>query len=185
MRGGIERMIYLIADILDLAKLETGRALVIEPIKIAPLLRMLVQDHRLAADQKQLTLDLQVELGDLAIECDAAQLRRALDNLISNAIKYTPIGGRVTLIARYTPADMIIKVIDTGSGSTHDLPHLFERFYRIHDADHLEIEGTGLGLAIVKAIVEQHGPRASWGGQHIQPAHAPEPGRCPLTMVAA
>ena len=158
MRGGIERMIHLIADILDLAKLETGRALVIEPIMIAPLLRMLVQDHRLAADQKQLTLDLQVELGDLAIECDAAQLRRALDNLISNAIKYTPIGGRVTLIARYTPADMIIKVIDTGIGiPTHDLPHLFERFYRIRDADHLEIEGTGLGLAIVKAIVEQHG----------------------------
>src|SRR5262245_24690854 len=158
MRRGITHMNRLIADVLDLAKLETGRALDITPVAVAPLLRAAIRDNRPVADQKRLTFELQLEPSDVIVECDAAQLRRALDNLIDNAIKYTPSGGRVDVVAERTATDMIIKVADTGPGiPVRDAPHLFERFYRIRDADHLASEGTGLGLAIVKAIVKQHG----------------------------
>jgi signal transduction histidine kinase len=158
MRRGIARMNQLIADILDLAKLETGRALDIAPVAVAPLLRAVMRDNRPAADQKQLIFEPQLTPSDVVVECDATQLRRALDNLIDNAIKYTPSGGRIDVVAEHTPTDVIIKVADTGSGiPACDTPRLFERFYRVRDASHLASEGTGLGLAIVKAIVEQHG----------------------------
>jgi signal transduction histidine kinase len=158
MRHGISRMNNLIADILDLAKLETGRALDIAPVTVASLVDAALHDNQPAADQKQLAFELRSSLDDVVVECDAAQLRRALDNLVDNAIKYTPNGGRIDLVAERTATDVIIKVADTGPGiSLHDTPHLFERFYRVRDAAHQKIEGSGLGLAIVKAIVEQHG----------------------------
>jgi signal transduction histidine kinase len=125
---------------------------------VAPLLRAAMRDNQPVADQKQLTFELQLDPSDVVVECDAGQLRRALDNLIDNAIKYTPNGGRIDVVAEHTATDVIIKVADTGPGiPVRDAPHLFERFYRVRDANHLEIEGSGLGLAIVKAIVEQHG----------------------------
>jgi signal transduction histidine kinase len=162
MRRGIGRMSNLIADILDLAKLETGRALDIAGASFAPLLRAVVQDHQLAAEQKHLALELRMDLDDALVECDAAQIRRALDNLIGNAIKYTPAGGRVDIDAERLGAEIVIKVADTGvSISAQDAPRVFERFYRAQDASGLAIEGTGLGLAIVRAIAEQHGGSVS------------------------
>ncbi len=85
------------------------------------------------------------------------RLRRALDNLLSNAIKYTPVGGQVAVLAEQQDSRIAISVKDTGIGiPTPDLPHIFERFYRVKDRAHREAEGTGLGLAIVKSIVERH-----------------------------
>jgi signal transduction histidine kinase len=158
MRGGVSRMNNLITDILDLAKLETGRALDIAPVPVASLVDAALQDNQPAANQKQLAFELRSTLADVVVECDATQVRRALDNLVDNAIKYTPNGGRIDVVAEHTATDVIIKVADTGPGiPLHDAPHLFERFYRVRDAAHQRVEGTGLGLAIVKAIVEQHG----------------------------
>lgn len=158
MRQGTGRMQRLIVDFLDLAKLETGRALEIAAVAIGPLLAAAVQDQQLAADRKELAIELQADLAALLVACDAAQLRRALDNVIGNAVKYTPPGGRVRVVAATTASHLHIQVIDTGLGiPADDLPHLFDRFYRVRSASHQAIEGTGLGLAIVKTIVEQHG----------------------------
>jgi signal transduction histidine kinase len=156
MRHGVRRMSQLIADILDLAKLETGRSLRAETLSATPLLMAVVRDHQLAAEQKGIHLELITVGSDAAISADAAQLRRALDNLIDNAIKYTPPSGRVT-IHTAVAGDLLIQVTDTGSGiSADDLPHLFEHFYRAPQAGGAAAEGTGLGLAIAKKIIEQH-----------------------------
>jgi signal transduction histidine kinase len=87
-------------------------------------------------------------------------------NLVGNAVKYTPGGGRVTVWVAPAPADascsamVAIRVADTGIGiAAHHLPHVFDKFYRVHHASTAGIPGTGLGLAITKSIVESHGGR--------------------------
>lgn len=158
MKRGISRMHQLIADFLDLARLETGRALNVRPVVFADLLDGVLRDHQLAAGQKELGLSAQSQLEDGIVECDPGLIARALDNLVGNAIKYTPAGGRVSLVARQAGATVTITVADTGLGiPAADVPRLFEPFYRVRAASHAPFEGTGLGLTIVKAIVEQHG----------------------------
>src|SRR5690606_19141595 len=85
--------------------------------------------------------------------------RRSSDlNLIGNAIKYTPNGGNITVIAKLVNGCFEVQVQDNGYGiPSKDLPHIFDRFYRVRTGQTTEIEGNGLGLAIVKSIVEAHG----------------------------
>ena len=83
-------------------------------------------------------------------------------NLIGNAIKYSPQGGRITLAAKVEKGNIQVDVQDTGFGiPAADLPFIFDRFYRVRSGKNSEMEGNGLGLAIVKSIVEQHGGQIS------------------------
>jgi PAS domain S-box-containing protein len=103
-----------------------------------------------------LTVDCDPRVGDLL--ADPAQLDRALLNLLTNAVKFTPPGGTVTLEARRHDDDVVLRVRDTGVGIPEDeQDRLFTRFFRSSTATSLAIQGTGLGLVIVKQIVEQHG----------------------------
>ncbi len=89
---------------------------------------------------------------------DRQQLDRALLNLLTNAVKFTPAGGAVTLHARREDDDLVVTIADTGVGIPEDEQYgLFTRFFRSSLATHLAIQGTGLGLVIVKRIVEEHG----------------------------
>src|SRR5205807_5457699 len=93
-----------------------------------------------------------------AVEGDAGRLGQVLDNLLSNALKFTPPGGRVTVRLSQAPDGLQIEVADTGMGiSEDDQGLLFDRFFRTAEATTSAIQGTGLGLAIVAAIVEAHG----------------------------
>ena len=95
---------------------------------------------------------------DLSIRVDRGQLERSLINLGSNAVKFTPAGGRATIAAKQVDGRVVITVTDTGIGIPEkDLPDLFDRFFRASNATAAAIPGTGLGLAIVRAIVEGHG----------------------------
>jgi hypothetical protein len=95
-----------------------------------------------------------------AIVGDRGRLAQVLDNLISNALKFTPEGGTVEVRTRADDEHAMLEVSDTGIGiSPEDQPRLFERFFRSSKADEQAIPGTGLGLAIVKAIVEAHSGR--------------------------
>jgi signal transduction histidine kinase len=108
----------------------------------------------LVADE---TLTLDVETVP-HIEGDAGRLGQVIDNLLSNALKFTPPGGRVGLRLFETAAGVQIEVSDTGMGiSAEDQEQLFERFFRTAEATSAAIQGTGLGLSIVAAIVEAHG----------------------------
>ena len=89
---------------------------------------------------------------------DPFQLHQALSNLVSNAIKYTPAEGLITLSVKPEAKKVTVDVQDTGCGiPASDLPFIFDRFYRVNNDEHAGIEGNGLGLAIVKSIAEQHG----------------------------
>ena len=115
-----------------------------------------------AAEKKNITLSVQTATEgaseDPKVFGNAIQLTRAVVNILTNAIKYTPEGGTVTISSRLFGTDKVsIKIQDTGSGiEPADLPHIFERFYRADKARTRETGGTGLGLAITRDIIARH-----------------------------
>lgn len=152
------RMHGLIGDMLDLLKLGTSHALLLANFAVRPLIEEVVDDYLLEALTKSLDLQSVLPPPEVIIDGDRAQLRRVLENLLSNAIKYTPKGGQIRLTVAVSGGQLLMSVQDTGLGiPAHDLPYIFDHFYRVKADSHHAIAGSGLGLAIVKAIVEQHG----------------------------
>lgn len=153
-----ERLLTLINDLLTLNHIETSAlSLNREPIRVAAIVNGVRQQVRAAAEAKSLRLELACTTGTGTVVADRAQLDRALLNLLTNAIKFTPVGGTVTLEARRDGADLLLVVSDTGVGIPEDeQDRLFTRFFRSSVATRMAIQGTGLGLVIVKRIVEEH-----------------------------
>lgn len=103
-------------------------------------------------------MELLATLGDVVIDGDRTRLAQVIDNLVSNAIKFTPLSGRVEVLVARDGDTATITVADSGMGmSPAEQEHLFERFYRTGGATRAAIPGTGLGLTIVEAIVTSHG----------------------------
>lgn len=138
---------------IDLKKSENNR----EAINAVETLKELTAEFEIQAQQKKQTLKLQSEISFARIYADTLQIKQAIRNLIGNAIKYTPEGGQIFVTAKLVGDYVEIQVRDNGYGiPPQDLPHIFDRFYRVRTNQTMEIEGNGLGLAIVKSIVEQH-----------------------------
>ena len=158
IRRGNARLRGIVEDLLLVAEIEAERLeLRPEPTDLAELATATVDSAlpRAAETGIELLLDVQ---GPLPLEADAGRLRQVLDNLVSNALKYTPGGGTVTLSARNGDGPLRVEVTDTGIGIPQDeLGQLFSRFYRASTATRRAIPGTGLGLVITRAIVEGHG----------------------------
>jgi signal transduction histidine kinase len=153
----IQQMGSLITNVLDLAKLETGHALNREAGDFALFLATAFSNMESIAWQKRIKLHLRSPLASTTLRFDAQRIHQVLQNLISNAIKYTPEGGDITLSYAVHDDQVVVDVADTGIGiPAHAIPFVFERFYRVPTEQHQSVEGTGLGLAIVKAIIEQH-----------------------------
>ncbi|MEU4239618.1 ATP-binding protein [Actinoplanes sp. NPDC026619] len=147
----------LVDDLLDLARIDAGH-LEIDPLPlpIGRLVHDVVDNHRPTAYGRKLTISERLDT-QLPVLGDPQRLRQALDNLMSNAIKYTPEGGTVTVLAQETGGRVVIEISDTGIGiPAEQYPHLFSRFFRASNATAKGIKGTGLGLAVTKAIVEAH-----------------------------
>ena len=154
-----QHMNMLIADMLDLAKLETGYAIELAEASMTALINDLVNEYRVLAGDKDIMINLQFDAGmdDLSFCFDAANMYRALSNLLSNAIKYSPEGSQVMIKSGSSDGKVLIEITDTGFGIPEaELPEIFNRFYRVDSAKTANIEGTGLGLSIVKLIIEQH-----------------------------
>jgi two-component system phosphate regulon sensor histidine kinase PhoR len=156
-----ERLERLIIDLLDLARLDSGMG-VLEPapVAVAPVVRGCVESVRGRAEAKGQALDLDPgSLDDgVAVVADEEALRQILDNLLDNAVKYTPEGGWVRVNCAATAEAVSIEVADSGIGIPRaDLPRIFERFYRVDKARSREMGGTGLGLSIVKHLVQAIG----------------------------
>jgi two-component system, OmpR family, phosphate regulon sensor histidine kinase PhoR len=111
------------------------------------------------ANQKNITLTKDIpETGILDMDADSALLQQAVYNLVDNALKYTPVGGKVNIRLEQREGNVIFEVSDTGIGvAPLDLPRVFEKFYRSGRREAYNQRGSGLGLAIVKSIVERHG----------------------------
>ena len=150
------QMDRLVSDLLDVTLIEGGQ-LTIErkPVDLAELVRETARRHQSQAEEKDLELGVDVVTEDPVLEGDPDRLSQVLSNLVGNAIKFTPAGGRVDLRLENDRESLRILVTDTGPGIPADhQPHVFDRFWR---ADRRSDSGTGLGLSIVKAIVEAHG----------------------------
>ena len=153
----VERLTTLVNDLLFLVKADSGGLqLDLAEANINQLLVEAAEAARPTADRKQIDLDL--ETDQLApIVCDRARIAQLVDNLLANAIKFTPEGGQVQLRAAQLDNAIDISVTDTGIGIPADeLPQLFSRFFRASNAAGSSIPGTGLGLAISQAIAEAH-----------------------------
>jgi signal transduction histidine kinase len=128
-----------------------------EPVDLAPLLDEVVGNMRLVAQEKGVSLTLDAAAGG-RVAGDARQFRRVFYNLIDNAVKYTPAGGRVRVGCRRDDGEVVVTVADTGAGIPEEhLARVFDRFYRVDPARNGEGGGAGLGLAICKSVVEAVG----------------------------
>ena len=148
----------LIDDLFDMAQLDTG-GLKLEraPNAISDLMSDTIERFHPMAEERNVVLSGLAAPGVDPVYIDARQISRVLTNLVSNAIRYTPAGGRVTMHAYPTRTGVVVEVTDTGEGiRPEDMPHVFEQFFRGERSRSRATGGSGLGLAIVKAIVEAH-----------------------------
>jgi len=151
-------MIALVNDLLDLRRIEEGKAVaVIEPLDMAEILQRSIDLMSLSAKDKNITFEVNIAKGLPMLSGDRTGIQAVFVNLISNAIKFTPNGGRVEVELKKSGNDIRIKVVDTGIGiEKADIDHIFDRFYRIKTERTKNIGGSGLGLYILKGIVEAH-----------------------------
>lgn len=156
-----ERGNLLLALAGDLLALVSGRDAAAvkahEPLSLAQIVRQVAGDLSAAADAKSIQVQIEAPDGDSDVIGDREQLIRVVDNLVSNAIKYTLDGGHVSIRVRREDGSVELVVEDTGIGIPAAMQaHLFEEFFRAENARRLTENGTGLGLAIVKRLVELH-----------------------------
>jgi signal transduction histidine kinase len=158
IQNATENMEELVENMLDLAKMDLDAEQKHEILDVTNVLWELADEFQPQAEAKRQLLVLGQTVDDSTVQGDALKIRQALRNLIGNAIKYTPYGGTVTLSLEHKSDMVCIHVKDTGYGiPPADLPYIFDRFYRVRNNGHADIEGNGLGLAIVKTIAEGHG----------------------------
>jgi two-component system, OmpR family, sensor kinase len=157
----LDRLNNLVGDLMILGSLERQARIEMGQVELASLCERVVKNLYPLAEAKGIAMSADLP-GALMIQGDEMRLYQAISNLVDNAIKYTPEGGQVDLhLAREGP-DAILKVSDTGAGiPPEDLPHIFERFYRVDKARSRETGGTGLGLSIAREISALHKGRLS------------------------
>ena len=153
----IDRLDRIVSDLLTLVNIDNGMKLNLAELDIGNLLQEQVK--RLAPLARENGVELECTLKEtLEVNGDALKLQQVLYNIIDNAIKYTPRGGEVHCTLTRSGRRAVIRVTDTGVGiPAEDLPHIFDRFYRVDKARSRETGGTGLGLSIVKQFVLLHG----------------------------
>jgi len=128
-----------------------------EPVDVAALVNEVADANQPSATNKQQTITVSAPPNFVTM-CDADRMREAIDNLISNAIKYSPIGGQITVVVSHDKNNTIIRIADQGAGlSPEDLGRLFGRFQRLSAKPTAGESSTGLGLSIVKRIIDMHG----------------------------
>ncbi|HHV58678.1 MAG TPA: cell wall metabolism sensor histidine kinase WalK [Firmicutes bacterium] len=154
-----DRLSRLVADIMDLSKIDAREiSLDLKALDLTGLISQVVEQLLPRAESAGLKLGTELPAALPRVLCDPDRIQQVLLNLLDNAIKYTPAGGRVEVKAWAEEKRVCVSVRDTGVGiPAADLPHIFERFYRVDKARSRALGGTGLGLAIVQAIVAEHG----------------------------
>ncbi|MEJ2399365.1 MAG: ATP-binding protein, partial [Gammaproteobacteria bacterium] len=151
-----ERLRKLISELFELSTLENQDArLHFEPFSMSELIQDVSQKFQLHAQEKNLVLTTHIPAQPAFVSADIGLIQRVLENLIENAIKYTPAGGQIGISLVHGNNGVATSISDTGQGIPEsDLPHIFERFYRVDK--HRDEDGTGLGLAIAKRIIQLH-----------------------------
>ena len=163
--ASVETMSRLVNNLLDLGRIEAGLELQIDMVSINDVVERVIGALQLLATQKKIQLNTELASNLPLIEADQSLLQQALYNLVENGIKYTEIGGRLSVRVRQDaveqipgePGRMLFEVQDTGIGiPAGELSRLFEKFYRGAQREAIKQKGSGLGLAIVKSIADRH-----------------------------
>lgn len=159
INSSVQDITSLINDLLDLGKIEAGFDAHRESIQLDNILRYTLDNIKILAENKKQTLDIDIATDLPRIRGNPVRVRQMFDNLIGNAIKYTPKEKKIFIKLHCEDNQIIFKVADQGQGiPQEDQPHIFEKFYRASNITS-SATGTGLGLAIVKTIVESHNGR--------------------------
>jgi PAS domain S-box-containing protein len=157
-----ERLVRLVDDLLDVSHIETGRKynVVLKPESVCEIMAEVIENQTIFAKKKKMKIKLSDnEKGKLILQVDREKIKQAFGNLISNAIKYSPIGSGLAIACERKENEVIFSVKDQGLGIPADQQkRIFEKFFRADNVTTAE-SGTGLGLYIAKAIVEGHGGR--------------------------
>ncbi len=157
---GIAQMSDLVEKILDAGRLAPEGRYELErtTVDVARIVSDIVNTHLQPAEKKNQTLTVNLNSGLPILNLDKTMVQRALNNLVDNAIKYTPNGGTITVSADIQDNHLLLSVRDTGLGiSEENQKHLFERFRRVRRREHQSVKGSGLGLFIVKSVAQRHG----------------------------
>lgn len=156
LKTSADQMLNLISDLLDMAKLETGLEIHADMVQLLPFLDSILTRYHEKAKLKQIQFSIKSTIAENeAAYFDPQRMTQVLDNLLTNAIKFTDEHGEIEFSVYKTETHLVMTVRDTGIGiDEEDQAHIFEKFFR---AEYDDREGTGLGLAIVRSIVEQHG----------------------------
>jgi two-component system OmpR family sensor kinase len=163
LRAGLGRMTHVVQQLLTLARAEpdAGAVLAGEPVSLSELVAQVIADHALLAEARQVDLGTARTAEDAVVLGDPASLRALLANLVDNAIRYSPEGGRVDVDAGVLAGRPYLEVSDHGHGIPEaERERVFDRFYRRGDGSYT---GSGLGLAIVRAIAERHAASVALG----------------------
>ena len=153
----IEHMRHLIDDILDLAKIESGVEMAVQPVPVMKLINDCIDWIKPLAESKGMRVETELSESLPSIAGDPERLLQIFNNLIGNAVKYTRPEGTVRVSVERLDRNLRFRVQDNGIGiSPEDQAHIFDRFYRVRRPETDNIEGTGLGLAIVKRLIEAH-----------------------------
>ncbi len=154
-----QRLAALVSELFELARLDSGEAQVQpEPFALGELVQDILQQFQLAADAKKVRLECRSSEALPFVFAEVGLIARVLENLLENALRYTPEGGAVMVLLEPSGERVRVQVRDTGQGiSPEDLPHIFKRFYRARSQAEGIGGGAGLGLAITRRILELHG----------------------------
>jgi two-component system sensor histidine kinase GlrK len=187
MRDNSVKLQRLIEDLLDYQRaLHAAASLLPRPLALDGVIREVMRGHQLAMQAKR--QDLALELERLSVEADAEKLRSILDNVLGNAVKFTPPGGSIAVTSRSDGTDAVIDVVDSGPGvPPEERDSIFQSFFRGRAPAGGRVEGTGLGLAIAREFAEAHGGRISVvtraNGGHFRIV-LPRKSRRPLAVAA-
>jgi PAS domain S-box-containing protein len=153
-----ERLGRLVQDLVDFARMERGKLTIrAQPEDAAAICSEALEVVRPLAEENGIALSLEVPSGLRLVSCDRHRIMQVLQNLLGNALKVVPAGGAVRVRAEANATELVLSVVDEGSGiPPEDLPHVFERYWR---GKRTGYEGSGLGLTIARGIVEAHGGR--------------------------
>ncbi len=152
----VDTLSHLIYDILDIQKMESGKfKLELTDVELAPFVREIVKRQAISFSQKGVGLVLRMDIDGVYARIDRTQMERVFENLLSNALKFTPRGGLVTVSVYHKNSLAYFSVSDTGAGIPKDeVERIFDKFYRASTGRN--VRGTGLGLAIAKQIIVAH-----------------------------
>jgi two-component system, NtrC family, sensor histidine kinase KinB len=155
-RQDSDRLHRVIEDLLDISRIESGRAEIkLQPVNVEELVLQATDKVRSAFLDRKITLNINVAADVPRVLIDPVRFQLVFDNLLSNALKYTPSGGQVRITAQAEDGTVRFAVADTGVGiAPEHLPRVFEKFFRVPGQEHID---SGLGLTIAKEIVEAHG----------------------------